>query len=135
MEITEFLKEVDIPETFLEDNSDKDKTHITIDLNIANTDAEPEVLTEIFGAFASITNWLLKSTMGIDFKSWAVPVRFKGSRSQLSSFERAFRGERKYMRAAKKYGLDNPRTYKSKSALNRSIRDFERTTGMKWPIE
>jgi len=135
MEITEFLKEVDIPETFLEENGNKEKTHIVIDLNIANTDAEPEVLNEIFGALAGITNWLLKTTLGIDFKSWAVPVRFKGSRSQISSFERAFKGERKYLRAAKKYGLDNPRTYRSKSSLNRAIKNFESTTGMKWPIE
>ena len=135
MEITEFLKEVDVPETFLEDNGNKEKTHIVIDLNMANTDGDPEVLTEIFGVFASITNWLLKTTLGIDFKSWRVPVAFKGSRSQLSSFEKAFKGERKYMRAAKRYGLDNPRTYKSKYALKRAINNFERTTGMKWPIE
>ena len=135
MEISEFLKEVDIPETFLEENSNKEKTHIIIDLNMANTDAEPEVLTEIFGMFANITNWLLKTTLGIDFKSWKIPVSFKGSRSQLSSFERAFKGERKYMRAAKKYGLDNPSTYKYKGQLNRAIRNFESSTGMKWPIE
>tara|TARA_Y100000310_G_C20328957_1_gene644336 strand:+ start:66 stop:473 length:408 start_codon:yes stop_codon:yes gene_type:complete len=135
MEITEFLKEVDIPETFLEDNGDKEKTHIVIDLNMANGDAEPELITEFFGVFANITNWLLKTTLGIDFKSWSIPVSFKGSRSQLSSFEKAFKGERKYMRAAKKYGLDNPRTYKSKYGLERSIRNFEKTTGMKWPIE
>ena len=135
MEISEFLKEVDIPEAFLEENGNKEKTHIVIDLNIANTDAEPEVLSEIFRALAGITNWLLKTTLGIDFKRWAVPVRFKGSRSQISSFERAFKGERKYLRAAKKYGLDNPRTYKSKYGLNRAIKNFESTTGMKWPIE
>lgn len=135
MKLDEFLKEADIPETALEEcgfGEGEEKTHIVIDLGAAKRGVLNETL---FGAFAGITHWLLKTTMGVDMKSWNIPVKFKGSRSQLSSFEKAFKGERRYIRAAKKYGLDNPSTYKSKYQLNRAIRNFESSTGINWPIE
>jgi hypothetical protein len=53
----------------------------------------------------------------------------------LGSFEKAFKGERRYWRSAKKHGLDNPRTYESKYRLDRAVRNFEGSTGIKWPIE
>lgn len=135
MKLEEFLKEAELTEDVLTQcgtENEDGQAHIVIDLNAAKKGVLNETL---FGAFAGITHWLLKTTMGVDMKSWNVPVKFKGSRSQLSSFERAFKGERRYIRAAKKYGLDNPSTYKSKYQLNRAIRNFENTTGIKWPIE
>lgn len=128
MDFKNFLEETNYPSSLVED----EMTHITIDLNMANRGTINEAL---FQAFAGMTKWLLKSTMGLDFDRWNVPVKFKGSRSQLASFEKAFKGERRYIRAAKKYGLDSPRTYKSKYSLNRAVRNFENSTGMKWPIE
>jgi hypothetical protein len=38
------------------------------------------------------------------------------------------------MTAYKEYGLNDPRTYKSKFKLNKSVRDFERKTKLKWPF-
>ena len=58
-----------------------------------------------------------------------------GTRSQVDSFTRAVGGEKRYMKAVEKYGLNNPRTYASKSKLNTAVRNFERETGMKWPIK
>ena len=43
--------------------------------------------------------------------------------------------ERDYYKVYKKYGLDNPKTYRSKYRLKRAIHDFERKTGMKWPLK
>ena len=136
MKLDEFLKEAGLPEGITEECGgpidDQEKTHIVIDLNMAKAGVLNETL---FGAFAGITHWLLKTTMGVDMKSWNIPVKFKGSRNQLSSFEKAFKGERRYIRAAKKYGLDNPATYQSKYQLDRAVRRFESSTGIKWPIE
>jgi len=39
------------------------------------------------------------------------------------------------MDAAKTYGLTDPKTYKSKVGLNQAIRNFERSTGIKYPIK
>ena len=127
MDFKKFLQEVEYPEHLMEDNM----TSITIDLNMARNKTLNESL---FHAFAGITKWLVKTTMGIDFDKWAIPVRMKGTPSQIRAFKSAMKGERKYMRAAKKYGLDNPRTYKSSYQLKKAVKNFERSTGMKWPI-
>ena len=58
-----------------------------------------------------------------------------GTRSQVNSFTRAVGGEKKYMKAVEKFGLNDPRTYASKAKLNSAVRNFERETGMKWPLK
>jgi hypothetical protein len=127
MDFNRFLQEVEYPDQLLEDNM----TSITINLNMAKNKTLNEGL---FQAFANITKWLVKSTIGIDFDRWNIPVKMRGTPNQINAFKRAMRGERKYMTAAKKYGLNNPRTYKSSYKLKKATANFEKTTGMKWPI-
>mgnify|MGYP003627089797 CR=1 FL=1 len=67
--------------------------------------------------------------------NFGVPVKIKGNRQEVNSFMRALKGERRYMDSVKKFGLDDPYTYKNKFKLNKAIEGFERTTGMKWMIE
>ena len=69
---------------------------------------------------------------GDDF---SIPVQIRGNRKEVNSFTRAIKGERRYMDAVKKYGLDDPKTYKSKTRLNKAITGFEKTTGIKWMVE
>ena len=76
---------------------------------------------------------ILLSMMGFG-KDFSIPVKIKGSSSEVNSFTRALKGERRYMDAVKKYGLDNPKTYKSKMRLDKAIQGFEKTTGIKWMI-
>jgi len=61
--------------------------------------------------------------------------KIKGSRSNVTSFARALGNEKKYLEAVSKYGLDNPQTFKSKSALDNAIKGFEKDTGLKWPFK
>ena len=68
-------------------------------------------------------------------ENFGIPVNIKGNRREVNSFMRALKGERRHMDAAKRYGLDDPITYKSKSRLNKAISGFEKTTGIKWMIE
>jgi hypothetical protein len=58
-----------------------------------------------------------------------------GTRSQVDSFTKAVGGEKRYMKAVEKFGLNDPRTYASKTKLKSAVRNFERETGMKWPIK
>jgi hypothetical protein len=60
---------------------------------------------------------------------------FKGRRGDLNSFARTLGNEKKYLEAFKKHGLDHPDTYKSKSVLDKSIKNFEKSTGLKWPYK
>ena len=76
---------------------------------------------------------VLLGMMGLG-DNFGIPVKVRGNRREVGSFTRALKGERRYMDAGKKYGLDNPRTYKSKMRLDKAIEGFEKTTGMKWMI-
>ena len=62
-------------------------------------------------------------------------IKIKGLPSQVAAFMGALQGERAYMDAAKTFGLTNPKTYKSKVGLNQAIRNFERSTVIKYPIK
>ena len=63
------------------------------------------------------------------------PVSVKGSQAQIDSFIRALSGEKRYLSSLTQYGLDNPKTLKDKYKLNKSVRSFERDTGLVWPFK
>ena len=65
----------------------------------------------------------------------STPRYIRGTRSQVDSFTNAVSGERRYMNAVRKHGLNDPKTFASKSKLDRAIKNFERETGMKWPLK
>ena len=65
----------------------------------------------------------------------AIPVRVKGNKKEISAFAQAIGKEKKYMKSAAKYGLNNPKTYKDKFALRKATAKFERATGIKWPFK
>lgn len=79
----------------------------------------------------------LMQLLGLDdyFKLFPTPSMIRGTSSQVSSFYNATVNEKKYMNAVEKYGLNNPATFSSKDKLLRSIRDFEKETGMRWPLQ
>lgn len=69
------------------------------------------------------------------FKLFPVPSAIRGTSSQVSSFQKAAIGEKQYMKAVEKHGLNNPATFASRSRLESAIKNFERETGMKWPLK
>jgi hypothetical protein len=69
------------------------------------------------------------------FRMFPAPTKLRGTPSQISSFTAAVRGERKYMDAVRRNGLHDPATFSSKARLDRAVRNFERETGMKWPLQ
>lgn len=81
--------------------------------------------------FGSIVKLLMRGIFG----NFSVPVTVKGTSSEIKSFSRALSREKSYLKSISKYGLDNPRTYKSKGMLDKAVSGFERTTGLKWPFK
>ena len=73
--------------------------------------------------------------MGTMFGGASIPVQVKGSQNQVRDFARVIGREKKYLSNYKKYGLDNPQTYKSKFSLDSAVKKFERSTGLKWPFK
>ena len=59
----------------------------------------------------------------------------RGTKNQVSSLARALGNEKKYLGAFEKYGLNNPNTLRSRHGLERAIANFERETGIKWPLK
>ena len=64
-----------------------------------------------------------------------IPLRVKGSSSDVRAFVTAMGREKRYIEALRQYGLDNPRTYRSKAELAKSTAEFQRKTGIKWPYK
>ena len=63
------------------------------------------------------------------------PVSVKGSQAQIDSFIRALSGEKRYLSSLTQYGLDNPKTLRDKYKLNKSVKSFEKDTGLVWPFK
>ena len=99
---------------------------ITIDLR--KKDILNESWLRMFGA--NIVD-ILKAMFG----GYSIPVNIVGTQSQINTFADALNREKKYIEAYKRYGLDNPYTYKNKSLLQQSIKNFENKTGIIWPLK
>lgn len=109
---------------------DKDLQPIEIDLNIAK---QGKVTESWLGMFGANVKALMQSMFGSP--GTAMPVKVKGNKQQVSAFAKALGGEKKYIKTAAKYGLDDPRAYKDKFGLRKKIRKFESSTGLKWPFK
>jgi hypothetical protein len=69
------------------------------------------------------------------FGGRSIPVKIAGTTKQVNSFKKAVGHEAKYLKAMKRYGLDNPKTFKNKSQLDRAVKNFEKDTGIPWPFK
>jgi hypothetical protein len=59
----------------------------------------------------------------------------RGTREQIKSFAQALGKEKRYMKSFTKYGLDDPRTMRTRHSLEKAIAGFEKETGIKWPVK
>lgn len=64
----------------------------------------------------------------------SIPVNVRGTQEQVNAFMKALRGERDLISRMRSFGLGDSRTMASRTALQRSIKAFERETGIPWPI-
>tara|TARA_Y100000593_G_C4188256_1_gene275518 strand:- start:7 stop:330 length:324 start_codon:yes stop_codon:yes gene_type:complete len=103
-------------------------TPIIIDLDKAKENKLDESFLTMFG-FA--VKKLLKAVLG----DISLPVHLKGNPTDVRSFVSALGAEKKYIQDYKNFGLNSPRTYRSRSALNSAVTGFERKTGIKWPFK
>jgi hypothetical protein len=95
-------------------------------------DLDPQEIDEALLASQGV---MIKTIMGAMFGGFSLPVQVRGNVAQIASFATALGKEKDFMEAFSKYGLDNPKTYKSKGALDSAVRKFERVTKLKWPFK
>ena len=101
---------------------------IEIDLNAVKNGKLNEGFLRSFGYQVE---YILKHMFGLHGGS----ARVTGTKEQLMSFGRALSGEKRYMDSFNRHGLGDERTFKSKWELDRSIQNFEKDTGIKWPLK
>jgi len=106
-----------------------DLTPVQIDLNAKKRGNLNEFFAQAFGNQVEI---LLRQMFG---QSGLPNVKVKGTAEQIKSFSKSLGSEKRYMDAYQQFGLDNPRTLKSKYELDTAIKDFERSTGITWPLK
>ena len=59
----------------------------------------------------------------------------KGKRPDVVSFGAALASEKKYMESYLKHGLNDPLVLQNRYSLERAVANFERETGIKWPLK
>ena len=96
-----------------------------IDLGAARKEQLNESWLAMFGGWVE---WLIK---GLDMGSFKVT----GTETEIGSFLDTIASERRYLDAASRYGLTDPRTFENRVNLETAIKGFERETGIKWPIK
>ena len=90
-----------------------------------------ELNENILHVFAAWIEYLLSKM----YKGRRIPVKVRGNRIEVQRFTDALVNEKRYMDYIKKYGLDDPLTYKQKSKLDVAIKRFEREAKINWPIK
>ena len=92
------------------------------------------ILTEsYFSSFGSMIKLMLDNVFGTSFTS--MNVKLRGTKRETDAFLKTLGKEKKYIETARDYGLDNPRTYKSRAKLDGAVKSFEKVTGLKWPFK
>jgi hypothetical protein len=82
--------------------------------------------------FGSLVKIILQRAMG----NQGLPdFKVNGRRDEIQAFAKALAGEREYMKTYVKLGLTDPSTINSKHELDKWIANFEKATGVKWPIK
>tara|TARA_Y100001938_G_C8037962_1_gene404472 strand:- start:621 stop:989 length:369 start_codon:yes stop_codon:yes gene_type:complete len=90
---------------------------------------------QINESFLTMFGGAIKMIMQRMFGGGSIPITVRGNRRQVKSFAKTIAGEKNYYKNYTKYGLNNPKTYRSKFQLNKQVRKFERATGLKWPFK
>lgn len=101
---------------------------VKIDFSEMRGDKLNESWLRMFGGW-------VQTILGRMFGTNSVPVTVKGTKSEIETFAKTLDSEKKYLESYKKFGLDNPQTYKNKALLDNSVNQFERSTGIKWPFK
>jgi len=101
---------------------------IVIDLTVAENGEMNESFLAMFGGG-------IKMILQRMFGGAKVPLVVRGNKGQVKDFARTLAGEKRYYKDYVKYGLDDPRTYRSKYALRGAVKKFERSTGIDWPFK
>ena len=113
----------------MSDQIKEDKVvEIVIDFNEIRGQELNESYLRMFGSW-------VKTILDSMFRGTNVPLKIVGSKRDVETFATAVGREKRHIEAINRYGLNDRRTYQSKSRLDSAVRAFQNTTGLKWPFK
>lgn len=105
-----------------------------IEIDLEEMKKNEDMLNESFlRMYGTVVELILKQMFGIPIFGSSSTI--KGKPADVKAFARAVGNEKKYIEAAKQYGLNDPKTYKQKGRLDKAVKAFELKTGIKWPFK
>ena len=110
------------------ESEDADLVPIEIDLGI---NKRGDISEDYLGQFGAAVGTLLRAIT----QGYEIPVRVRGSETYIRKFANVLSGERRYMSDFNRFGLNHKSTYSSKYKLDKAVKDFEKSTGLKWPFK
>jgi len=98
---------------------------------------EKQLNESFLAAFGNWVKLILNRTFGQGKGSYlgGSSVKVRGTKAEVKAFAKALGGEKKYIEAVRKHGLDDPKVTSNKAKLDKAVKSFERTTGIKWPFK
>ena len=112
--------------------SDSELVPVIINLNASREEKLNESFLTMFG---SAVESLLAQMIGGSGPVNPSSAVIRGTPSQVAAFGDTLSKEKKYMQVFQKHGLNNPQSFRSRHELERSVANFERETGIKWPFK
>ncbi len=101
---------------------------LVIDLGVARDGKLNESWLRMAGAW-------IETLLGGMFGQNNISATIRGTKSEVDSFVKALNGEKRYIEAWNRYGLEDARAHGSKAELESAIKNFERATNLKWPFK
>ena len=103
---------------------------IVIDLEKGKMLQEGKLSESWLAQFGAMTKIVLGRIFGLN----KTPITIKGKKTDVDAFVSVLGGEKRYIEALHKYGLEDPQALKAKGTLQSAIRSFESETGIKYPF-
>jgi hypothetical protein len=85
-------------------------------------------------SFLRMFGGLIQGVLKRMFDQSAIPVTVRGRKTDVNALAQVLGREKRYMDSYLNHGLGDPRTSHSKWELERAVGNFERETGIKWPL-
>lgn len=104
---------------------------------------DPNLLTESWlNNFGEWNKFMLKYIYGKDTKDvftineeeQQLKFKIKGRVEDIRAYADAIISEKEYLENYAHFGKDHPMTNKHRIVLDQAIKNFERTTGIRWPF-
>tara|TARA_R110000824_G_scaffold3394_6_gene16165 strand:- start:748 stop:1083 length:336 start_codon:yes stop_codon:yes gene_type:complete len=110
------------------DVEEQEISTLDIDLGVAR---RGELNEDYLGQFGAAVGMVMKAIT----QGYKVPLSVRGTASEIRSFADVLSKEKGYMLSFNNHGLNDKRTYSSKYKLDKAVKDFEKSTGLKWPFK